>query len=176
MCSEVGINEVLLKPRTTCPDCYSRLCSTVCSFHKLFGDKREATMILTPNDILSECTFKDLLDDWKFDYISWMNQSTQDAWYWVQGSDHVWLRTRFRNFLFKMCGCQDLVHFWLRVPGFAMSLRIFKEVCVDGKENRWQQTIQMHIENGRQRSVRFHPHKSDDTNQHHRRILTGKMR
>ena len=31
MCSEVGINEVLLKPRTTCPDCHSRLCSTVCS-------------------------------------------------------------------------------------------------------------------------------------------------
>ena len=31
MCSEVGINEVLLKPRTTCPDCHSRLCSTLLS-------------------------------------------------------------------------------------------------------------------------------------------------
>ena len=37
------MNEVLLKPRTTCPDCHSRLCSTVCSFHKFFGDKIEAT-------------------------------------------------------------------------------------------------------------------------------------
>ena len=40
----------------------------------------------------------------------------------------------------------------------------------------WEQMIQTNIGNGRQRSVRFHPHKSDDTNQHHRRILTGKMR
>ena len=40
----------------------------------------------------------------------------------------------------------------------------------------WEQMIQTNIENGRQRSVRFRPHKSDDTNQHHRRILTGKMR
>ena len=45
------MNEVLLKPRTTCPDCYSRLCSTVCSFHKLFGDKGEATMITAGNEL-----------------------------------------------------------------------------------------------------------------------------
>ena len=40
----------------------------------------------------------------------------------------------------------------------------------------WQQMIQTNIDNGRQRSVRFHPHEADDTNQHHGRILTGKMR
>ena len=96
--------------------------------------QRRSRWILTPNDILSQSTFKALYDDWKSDYTSWMNQSTQDAWYYIQGSDHVWLRTRFRNFLFKMCGCQDLVRFWLRVPASAMSLRIFKEVFVDGKE------------------------------------------
>ena len=35
----------------TCPDCYSRLCSTVCSFHKFFGDKGEATMITAGNEL-----------------------------------------------------------------------------------------------------------------------------
>ena len=40
----------------------------------------------------------------------------------------------------------------------------------------WEHMIQTNIANGRQRSVRFSPHEADDTNQHHRRILTGKMR
>ena len=35
----------------TCPDCHSRLCSTVCSLHKLFGDKIEATMIKAGNEL-----------------------------------------------------------------------------------------------------------------------------
>ena len=57
-----------------------------------------------------------------------------------------------------------------------------EELTSSGKEGAreysidWEQMIQTNIGNGRQRSVRFHPHKSDDTNQHHRRILTGKMR
>ena len=55
----------------------------------------------------------------------------------VQGQSekrHEWTRTRFRNFFFKMCGNYDLVRFWLRVPASGMSLRIFKEVFVDGDQ------------------------------------------
>ena len=67
--------------------------------------------------------------------------------------------------------------FSAKTPGFYT-----EPFSANGKEGTreyivdWQQMIQTNIENGRQRSVRFHPHKSDDTNQHHRRILTGKMR
>ena len=103
-------------------------------------EQRRSKWIQKPNDILPEEMLKSILDEWKADYKAWMNLASQDAWYRVQGSDHVWLRTRFRNFLFKMCGCQDLVLFWLRVPASAMSLRIFKEVFVDGEE---EATIKM---------------------------------
>ena len=103
-------------------------------------EQRRKKWIRTPNEILSETTFKALYDEWKYEYKAWMNLSSQYAWYRVKGSGHVWLRTRFRNFLFKMCGCQDLVLFWLRVPASAMSLRIFKEVFVDGEE---ETTIKM---------------------------------
>ena len=57
-----------------------------------------------------------------------------------------------------------------------------EELTSSGKEGAreysidWEQMIQTNIGNGRQRSVRFHPHESENTNQQHRRILTGKMR
>ena len=88
-----------------------------------------------PNDILAESTLKALLDEWKADYTAWMNQSSQNAWYSIKASQRrEWTRTRFRNFFFKMCGNYDLFRFWLRVPASWMSLRIFKEVFVDGQE------------------------------------------
>ena len=94
------------------------------------------------------------------DYTAWMNQSSQATFDRLKVSQRgewtkkrfrnfilkgqrfkgEWFRTRFPNFLFKMCGCYELVLFWLRVPASSMSLRIFKEVFVDGEE---ETTIKM---------------------------------
>ena len=98
--------------------------------------QRRSNYVNHPNDILSEDTLTELLNDWKADYTAWMNQSSQRTWYRLKVSQRrEWTRTRFRNFFFKMCGNYDLVRFWLRVPASGMSLRIFKEVfVVGGKE------------------------------------------
>ena len=104
-------------------------------------EQRRSTWIRKPNDILPERTFKKLLDEWKADYKAWMNLSSQDEWHRTKRSKrHEFERKRFRNFLFKMCGCYELVLFWLRVPASWMSLRIFKEVFIDGEE---ETTIKM---------------------------------
>ena len=98
-------------------------------------EQRRADYVRNPNDILPEDTVTKLLDDWKGDYTAWMNQSSQRAWYRLKVSQrHEFERKRFRNFFFKMCGCHDLVIFWLKVPASATSLRIFKDVYVDGEE------------------------------------------
>ena len=97
-------------------------------------EQRRERWIDTPNDILSDTTFKALYDEWKNDYTSWMNLSTQYEWHRVKKSRREALKSRFRNFLFKICGCHDLVIFWLKVPASSMSLRIFKDVYVDGEE------------------------------------------
>ena len=53
----------------------------------------------------------------------------RNEWYRTKHSErHEFERKRFRNFLFKMCGCYDLVIFWLRVQASWISLRIFREV------------------------------------------------
>jgi len=91
-------------------------------------EQRRSKWIQKPNDILPEEILKSLLDEWKADYKAWMNQSSQDEWYRALHSKRrEFERKRFRNFLFKMCGCYDLVIFWLRVQASWTSLRIFRE-------------------------------------------------
>ena len=98
-------------------------------------EQRRSNYVRNPNDILPEDTVTQLLNDWKKDYTSWMNKSSQRIWYGLKVSERrEWTRKRFRNFFFKMCGNYDLVRFWLRVPASGMSLRIFKEVFVDGEQ------------------------------------------
>ena len=95
--------------------------------------QRRSRYVQNPDDILSEDTVGKLLKQWKDDYRSWMNQASQRDWYRLEVEErHVFERTRFRVFLWKMCGHYDLVRFWLRVPASWMSLRIFKQVYVDG--------------------------------------------
>ena len=94
-----------------------------------------------PNDILPDETLKRLLDEWKANYIAWMNQSSQDEWYRALHSKrHEFERVRFRNFLFKMCGCYELVIFWLRVQASWTSLCIFHEVFGEEKTGVWQES------------------------------------
>ena len=95
--------------------------------------QRRLNYVWNPNDILPEDTVTRLLNDWKKDYTSWMNKSSQRIWCGLRKDERrEWTRKRFRVFFFKMCGNYDLVRFWLRVPASGMSLRIFKDVFVDG--------------------------------------------
>ena len=88
-----------------------------------------------PNAILAEHTVTRLLNDWKRDYTAWMNEAGQRTWYGLRVSQRrEWTRTRFRTFLFQMCGNYDLIRFWVRVPVSWMSLRIFKRVFVNGEQ------------------------------------------
>ena len=58
-----------------------------------------------------------------------MNQSSQNEWFRVRkGKRHEFERTRFRTFLFQMCGSCELVKFWLRVEPSWHSLNIFHDI------------------------------------------------
>ena len=97
--------------------------------------KRRSNYVNHPYDILPEDTVKELLNDWEDDYNAWMNQSSQATFYRLEVPQRrEWTQNRFRNFLSRMCSNVDLVRFWLRVPASGMSLRIFKEVFVDGDQ------------------------------------------
>ena len=97
--------------------------------------QRRSNYVNHPNDILSEDTLTELLNDWEDDYTAWMNQSSQRTFYRLEVSQRrEWTKNRFRNFIFRLGSNDDLVRFWLRVPASGMSLRIFKEVVVDGEK------------------------------------------
>ena len=70
-----------------------------------------------------------------------MNQSSQDEWRrtWC-AKRHEFERVRFRNFLFKMCGCYELVIFWLRVQASWTSLCIFHEAFGEERIGVWQES------------------------------------
>jgi len=93
--------------------------------------QRRSMYTRKPDEILPPETLKRLLDEWKADYKAWMNQSSQDAWRRLPSKKdrHEYERTRFRTFLFKMCGCYQLVMFWLRVPASRDSLSMFQKAC-----------------------------------------------
>jgi hypothetical protein len=91
-------------------------------------EQRRSKYIKNPNDILPEHTLKILHDEWKDDYKAWMNRSSQARWNSTHPRKrHEYQRTRFRTFLFQMCGSYDLVMFWLRVQASWTSLCIFQE-------------------------------------------------
>ena len=97
--------------------------------------QRRSNYVNHPYDILSEDTLTELLNDWEDDHTAWMNRSAQRTFYGLKVSQRrEWTKNQFRNFIFKMCSNDDLVRFWLRVPASGMSLRIFKEVFVDGEQ------------------------------------------
>ena len=72
-----------------------------------------------------------------------MIQSAQDEWYRIKHAKrHEFERTRFRNFLFKMCGCYELVIFWLRVQASWTSLNIFHDVFSEERTGVREETAQ----------------------------------
>ena len=97
--------------------------------------------IQNTNDILPDETLKLLLDEWKDDYESWMNQKTQDEWRRLQRSNRrEWTSVRFGNFLFKICGFYHLVIFWLYVHASPTSLSIFRQVFCEETSSVWKET------------------------------------
>ena len=103
--------------------------------------QRRFNYVNHPYEILSEETLTELLNDWEDDHTAWMNRSSQRTFYRLKVSQRrEWTKNQFRNFIFKMCSNDDLVRFWLRVPASGMSLRIFKEVVVDGKQETSKNT------------------------------------
>ena len=102
-------------------------------------EQRRSKWIQNTNDILPG--IKPLLDEWKADYPAWINQSSQDEWYRTWPSKRrEFERKRFRNFLFKMCGCYELVIFWLRVQASWTSLCIFQTVFDEERIGVWRET------------------------------------
>ena len=97
--------------------------------------QRRSNYVNHPYDILSEDTLTELLNDWEDDHTAWMNRSLQSAFGLVKASARrQWTNNQFRIFLRKLGTNDDLVRFWLRVPASGMSLRIFKDVVVDGEQ------------------------------------------
>ena len=98
-------------------------------------EQKRSKWIQHTNDILPHDTIKLILDEWKDDYESWMNQKTQDEWRRLQRSNRrEWTSVRFGNFLFKICGFYHLVIFWLYVHAASTSLNIFRKVFLRREE------------------------------------------
>ena len=99
-------------------------------------EQKRSKWIQNTNDILPDETLKLLLDEWKDDYESWMNQKTQDEWRRLQRSNRrEWTRVRFGNFLFKICGFYHLVIFWLYVHASPTTLSIFRQVFCEERSS-----------------------------------------
>ena len=104
-------------------------------------EQKRSKWIQNINDILPDETLKRLLDEWKDDYESWMNQKTQDEWWRLQRSNRrEWTCVRFRNFLFKICGFYHLVIFWLYVHASPTTLAIFRQVFCEKTSSVWKET------------------------------------
>ena len=103
-------------------------------------EQKRSKWIQKPNDILSLDTLKLLYDEWKDDYPAWMSKSSQNEWYWTHYSQRrEFTKSRFRNFLFKICGCYHLVIFWLRVQASSSSLCIFQQVFDEERTGVWKE-------------------------------------
>ena len=104
-------------------------------------EQKRSKWIQNTNDILPDETLKLLLDEWKDDYESWMNQKTQDEWRRLQRSNRrEWTSVRFGNFLFKICGFYHLVIFWLYVHASPTTLSIFRQVFCEETSSVWKET------------------------------------
>ena len=56
-------------------------------------EQKRSKWIRNPNEILPEEILKRVLDEWKADYLAWMNQSSQNRWYTIARSQrHVFER------------------------------------------------------------------------------------
>ena len=103
--------------------------------------QRRSRYVDHPHHILPADTVSAIINDWKNDYTTWMSEESQlDYYECPRWQRHVYVRTRHRTFLWKMCGNYHLVIFWLYVPASWMTLRIFKQTVVDDTQERSNDT------------------------------------
>ena len=104
-------------------------------------EQRRSNYIEKPSDVLSEATPKTIIADWKGEYRTWMNASSQAQWWKTPANKrHDFVHARFRNFLFKICGCVEIVKFWLRVHASSATLCIFKSIFCDERSGASTET------------------------------------
>ena len=102
---------------------------------------------------------KALMCEWQDDYTSWMSQAAQEEWYkkfysqlrnnkWRKDTHHF-EKSRFRNFLWKMCGCYELVLFFVRVQPSWHSLAIFHEFFIEEKSTAVEKAVKRILQDSR---------------------------
>ena len=78
------------------------------------------------DEILTNEKYRELHHAWRDDWQSWMTQEAQNEW-WQHGK-HEWTKSRFKNFMFKIGGCAELLQFFLFVPHTYSNFQIFYDV------------------------------------------------
>ena len=77
--------------------------------------------------ILSNAQMKELLDQWKQEYWTWMHQNTQDQWHGTSRQQwHQIQRRAFRTHLWEIIGCYEMTLVFLHAPCNRKNLTIFK--------------------------------------------------
>jgi hypothetical protein len=95
-----------------------------------------AKWIEEEDEILSNEKYKALHHAWMDDWQSWMNEEAQRQW-WTLTKTHEWIRTRFKNMMFKIAGCAELLQFFLYVPHTYQNFSIFHDVFEPQNAGVW---------------------------------------
>ena len=112
--------------------------------------ERRRRWIRCDEEIMPLRKLQKLLRQWRLDKRSWMSEAGQADWHKHSAEcQHHLLRSRFRAFLFHMCGCYELVIFWLRVKPSWHSLCIFYDVFAQESEHSRRQKLEMAVEKAR---------------------------
>ena len=76
---------------------------------------------------VSEADLDDILRTWKFEYQQWMcPEVLQHSWNKTQRKLHEFLRSAFRNHLFKMMGSYEMAVFFIVAPFSIEHLLVFR--------------------------------------------------
>ena len=95
-----------------------------------------AKWIEEEDEILSNKKYKGLHHAWMKDWQSWMNEQAQREWR-TETKNHDWIRSRFKNMMFKIAGCTELLQFFLYVPTTYQNFSIFRDVFDQQNAGVW---------------------------------------
>ena len=98
-------------------------------------------------DVLPGEKVGQIISAWRDDYQSCMHADNQEQLRLLtdQQERHHKLRGRFRTFLFQMCGCYDLIIFFLHVKPSWCSLAIFHEIYTKEMQYKGFERINMAV-------------------------------
>jgi hypothetical protein len=98
-----------------------------------------AKWIEREDEILSDDKYLKLHHAWRNDWQSWMNEQAQREWL---TQNNAWRRSRFKNMMFKIAGCAELLQFFLYVPHTYQNFMIFHGVFEQEKAFLWRDPYQ----------------------------------